>query len=270
MKLTPGQIKLFQKKILAYYAKYGRELPWRKTHNPYHTFVSEIMLQQTQVDRVIPKYRLFIKTFPSFKTLAEASLADVIKLWVGLGYNRRAKFLKQSTEMIINNFSGKLPETPEHLQTLPGIGPATAASLAAFAYNKPTVFLETNIRTVLIHEFFKNHEKVDDTELLVIAAQVLDKKNPCRWYNALMDYGTMLKQTENHTRKSTSYARQSKFKGSDREIRGKIIRALTERTLTTKKLFTKAETTKERFEKITADLLTETLIVRHREKFSLG
>lgn len=226
------------------------------------------MLQQTQVDRVIPKYLGFIKTFPSFKALAKASLTDVLKLWIGLGYNRRAKFLKQSAEIIVKKFAGKLPEETELLETLPGIGPATAASLATFAYNKPTIFLETNVRAVLIHAFFKNHEKVDDKKLYILAEQVLDTKNPQRWYNALMDYGAMLKQTENHTRKSTAYTKQSKFKGSAREIRGKIIRMLTEKTLTTKALRKKINDT--RLERIIADLQAESLIVQRQGKFSLG
>lgn len=268
MQLTSAQIRLFRKKVLSYYKKHGRNLPWRKTRNPYHTFVSEIMLQQTQVDRVIPKYLAFIKQFPSFEILAEAALADVLKLWIGLGYNRRAKFLKQSAEIIVRSHRGKLPTDAALLQKLPGIGPATAASLVAFAHNRPTVFLETNVRTVLIHEFFQDHEKISDQKLYPLAAAVLDKKNPARWYNAIMDYGTLLKQTENHTRKSTQYTRQSKFKGSVRETRGKIIRALTEKPLSRKELT--GLIADERLPKIIADLQAEGLIARRQGKFSLG
>lgn len=267
--VTSQKISAFRKKILSYYQQHGRDLPWRKTKNPYHTFISEIMLQQTQVDRVIPKYLAFITAFPTFEKLAKASLGDVLKRWVGLGYNRRAKFLKLAAEIIVSHYNGKLPSDPELLKELPGIGPATAASLAAFAYNKPTVFLETNVRSVLIHHFFPKQEKVTDTELLVLAEKTLDKKNPARWYNAIMDYGTMLKKTENHTRKSTTYAKQSKFKGSDREIRGKIIRELSRGPKVKTVLIKKIATEKIRTEKILSSLIKEHLIIVRGQILSL-
>ncbi len=187
------------------------------------------MLQQTQVDRVIDKFIEFRKRFPDFKKLAGSELPQLLAAWQGLGYNRRALSLRNAARIIVEQYNGMLPDQPDHLETLPGIGPATAASITAFAFNKPVIFLETNIRTVIIHHFCDSELPVPDSLLFEIAAAIIDKKEPRRWYSALMDYGTMLKKTVgNLTRKSTSYKKQSTFKGSRRELRGKVLKQLLE------------------------------------------
>ncbi len=165
--LSSTTISRFHKTIYDHYKKYGRSLPWRKTNDPYKILVSEIMLQQTQVDRVIPKYERWLKMFPNFPTLAKAPLKKILTKWQGLGYNRRAIHLKKLAEIIVSKHSGKLPSSIEELDSLPGIGPHTAGSIAAFAFNKPTIFIETNIRSVFIHYFFPPKKKVSDRSILI-------------------------------------------------------------------------------------------------------
>lgn len=171
-------IQKFKRKIDSYFKNHGRDLPWRETDNPYHILVSEIMLQQTQVDRVIDKYTLFIKTFPTLRSLAKAPLDKLLRTWQGLGYNRRALMLQKCAQQIVKEFKGVIPDTPELLEKLPGLGKATSASICAFAFNKPVIFIETNIRTVFIHEFFPKKKDVTDNELLPLVAQTLNKKTP--------------------------------------------------------------------------------------------
>jgi len=225
--ITPQQIRRFRTTVYTHFDREGRTLPWRTGYDPYHILVSEIMLQQTQVDRVIDKFTPFLRAFPTLHALAQAPLDDVIARWQGLGYNRRAAALRNAARMIEKDFGGIVPQEPEQLHTLPGIGSATAASIAAFAFNKPVVFLETNIRTVLIHHFFSDKASVPDNDLIEIAAAALDRKNPRKWYSALMDYGTMLKKTVgNLSRKSITYKKQSPFAGSRRQIRGAVLKCL--------------------------------------------
>jgi len=220
----------FREKIWGYYLLHKRDLPWRRTKNPYRILVSEIMLQQTQVPRVIPKYKLFLNKFPTIQALARASLQDVLRAWQGLGYNRRALSLKKTADVICKKYNNKVPRDFELLNTLPGIGEGTAGAVAAFAFNKPVVFIETNIRRVFIHFFFKNRRKVSDKEILPLIEKTLDRKNPREWYWALMDYGSMLgERGENPNRRSAHYVRQSKFVGSKRELRGKILKLLVQR-----------------------------------------
>ncbi len=216
----------FQKKVLDFYAKQGRHnLPWRATIDPYAILVSEIMLQQTQVDRVVPKYTAFLKQFPNVSALAKAPLSDVIIAWSGLGYNRRAQYLKKAAEAVVEMYGGVFPQTIEGLQKLPGVGPYTAGAVSAFAYNQPVVCIETNIRRVFIHEFFPDAVKVFDAEILPLIEKNIYRKNPRQWYWALMDYGSYLKtQIPNPNQRSVQYAKQSVFKGSVREVRGAVLR----------------------------------------------
>jgi A/G-specific adenine glycosylase len=185
------------------------------------------MLQQTQVERVIGKYSEFVKRFPTFHSLATAPTSDILHIWQGLGYNRRALLLKRCAAEILSHHNGILPSDGVVLKKLPGIGSATAAALTAFVYNSPSVLIETNIRTVYFHFFFRTKNQVHDDEIRPIIEQTLDKKNPRRWYYALMDYGAMLKRSGfNLNHKSIHYTKQSAFNGSDRQIRGKIIRMI--------------------------------------------
>jgi A/G-specific adenine glycosylase len=225
--LDKDSIILFQEKIWQFYAVNKRNFVWRNTDNPYNIVISEVMLQQTQTHRVEQKYNQFIAVYSNFKELANASLKDVLYVWQGLGYNRRAQFLYKLAKKVVNEFEDNLPSSPEILVTFPGIGKTTAASICAFAFNIPTVFIETNIRAVFLYEFFQNKKEVHDQEILPLVEQTLDRINPREWYYALMDYGVMLKRLyDNPSRKSAHYTMQSPFQGSDRQIRSKIIKIL--------------------------------------------
>ena len=240
-------MKRFQKTIWDFYNKNKRdELPWRpalkngsQEINPYLIYVSEIMLQQTQVDRVVPFFKNWIKQFPTIKKLAEASQVDILRAWKGLGYNSRALRMKKTAELVVANYKGKFPKQYDEILKLPGIGPYTAGAICAFAYNQPIVMIETNIRRVFIHEFFehpwpsatpsKRGGLVHDRDLLPLIEKTVDKTNPREWYWALMDYGSYLGKTiPNPNKKSRHYSVQKKFKGSDREIRGTILGILLE------------------------------------------
>lgn len=222
------KIKLFQCKIFDYYLKNKRDFSWRAQICPYRVFISEVMLQQTQTARVAIKFEQWIARFPSFQSVAHASVHDILAAWQGLGYNRRALALYKACQIIVTDFSGVLPDDVKLLQTLPGIGPNTAGSVSAFAFNKPTIFIETNIRTVFLYEFFQGADAIDDKQILDLVAQSIDHKNPRDWYYALMDYGVYLKkELRVNNKTSKHYSRQSKFDGSFRQLRGAVVRVLT-------------------------------------------
>lgn len=221
-------IVAFQETINAYYATHKRNFPWRDVSNPYYVLVSEIMLQQTQTYRVEPKFEQFIAQFPTINDLASAPLVTVLFAWQGLGYNRRAKFLHKAAQEVVALHNGQVPSAVSDLQALPGLGYATASSVAAFAYNIPTVFIETNIRAVFLHFFFNEQVDIHDKQIMPLVADALEGQDPRQWYYALMDYGVMLKKTHaNPSRKSRHHVKQSRFEGSDRQLRGAIIRVLT-------------------------------------------
>jgi A/G-specific adenine glycosylase len=223
-----NDLRELKERVHEYYREYGRhDLPWRIDTTPYSIFISEVMLQQTQVSRVRTKYAEFTAELSSFEQLAAAPQAEVIRLWQGLGYNRRALWLKAAAELVVGEYGGKLPDDPVELRKLPGIGPNTAGSIAAFAFDAPVVFIETNIRRVFIHHCFADRGGVADIELLPLIEQALDGEQPREWYWALMDYGSYLAtQLPNPNRRSKHYAKQSKFVGSDRQIRGEVLRIL--------------------------------------------
>lgn len=219
--------KKFRALIRNYYHGHKRDFQWRRTKDPYKILISEVMLQQTQTERVIPKYQLFVKKFPNFETLYRAPAVEVLKIWQGLGYNRRALFLKRLAHMVNEKYAGTLPGDPHLLTGLPGIGTGTAGAVAVFAFNIPRPFIETNIRRVFINFFFQHRKAVPDSEILPLVEKTMDRKNPREWFWALMDYGAMLaKVSPNPNRKSAHYKTQSPFKGSDRELRGKIVKLL--------------------------------------------
>jgi A/G-specific adenine glycosylase len=225
--LTSTEVRVFRKKVHDHFREHGRDLPWRKRVNPYRVLISEIMLQQTQVDRVIEKYKEFLAAFPDFGALAKAPLPKLLSLWSGLGYNRRALALKALAQKVVAEHEGGLPPDREQLLALPGIGNYTAGAVLAFAFNKPVVFMDTNIRRVYIHEFFQDREGVHDDELIPLVERTMDPADPRTWYNALMDYGTMLKQQHaNPNRRSAHYTRQSPFENSNRQVRGRILKVL--------------------------------------------
>lgn len=267
------EVAVFRRTVRAYYKKYGRhDLPWRQTTDPYQILVSEVMLQQTQVDRVRPKYAHFIKTYASAEALAKAPLGAVLSLWVGLGYNRRAKFLKQAATVVTAN-GGVFPTTVSALVELPGVGPYTAGAVAAFAYNLPVVIIETNIRTVFTYHFFKNKTGVTDQEILPLILETLDTKKPREWYYALMDYGVYLKKTygsNNH--QSKHHIIQKPFKGSRRAVRGAIIRQLVEsqNALTSTELSKVISVEKSIIEHVLQSLRTEGLVSKKGLRYTVS
>jgi A/G-specific adenine glycosylase len=230
----------FVETVWRYYREHGRhDLPWRQRSHlkPYNILVSEVMLQQTQVDRVVPKYQAFIKAYPNVKRLAAAPLGDVLRLWQGLGYNRRAKLLHECATQIVGTYDSTYPNTYQTLQELPGVGPYTAGAVMAFAYNQPVSFIETNIRTVYLHHFFAGRDQVSDAAIREHVTRTLDQKHPREWYWAIMDYGSHLKRTQgNQNHRSRHYTKQSRFPGSDRQVRGAILRSLTAGTITRARL----------------------------------
>ncbi len=217
----------FRKMIWEHYRKAGRHaMPWRKTRDPYAILVSEVMLQQTQAGRVEGFYGKFLARFPDFPSLAAASPKDVLDAWQGLGYNRRALALKKIAEIVVRDFGGALPRDRAALLALPGIGKGTSGSLMAFAFNRPEVFIETNVRRVFIHFFFPKAEQVTDGEIERYINRTMDAEQPRECYWALMDYGAAMPRALNANLKSAQYRKQSPFKGSDRELRGKLVRYL--------------------------------------------
>lgn len=237
--MTQSEAKEFQAIVWKYYDNHGRTMPWRANTRPYYILVSELMLQQTQVSRVLPKFEHFIATFPDVQALACAPLAAVLSSWIGLGYNRRARFLHAAAQRIVEVYGGVLPTDREQLESLPGVGVNTAGAILTYAYNQPVLFVETNVRTVYLHHFFAEAEAVDDKDILQLLDQTMDKKRPREWYWALMDYGTHLKAVHgNNIARSKQYKKQSTFKGSARQMRGEIIRRLHERSQTATELET--------------------------------
>lgn len=228
-KLTLDQITQFQSQVYNFYTVNKREFVWRQKITPYKIIISEVMLQQTQTARVVPKFENWLQQFPDFAALAQASNHDVLTAWQGLGYNRRGLALLKIAQMIMADHGGQLPNDPVALQAFPAIGPNTAGSICAFAFNKPIVFIETNIRTVYTHSFFLGQSEISDKQLLPLIAQTVDQQNAREWYYALMDYGVHLKQgLPKINAASKHYTRQSKFEGSKRQVRGAIIKILTQ------------------------------------------
>lgn len=269
-KLDISQLAAFTSQVDQYYNQHGRNLPWRQAENDghfdaYKILVSEIMLQQTQVSRVIPKFEKFIALFPTVEVLAEAPLAAVIKAWSGLGYNRRAKFLWEAAQKLA---SQPEPWNYEQLVALKGIGSNTAAAVLVYSYNYALVFIETNIRTVYIYHFFVDREAVSDSELLPIIHATLDQKNPRGWFWALMDYGSFVKSTVgNLSRRSNMYAKQSPFQGSVRQLRGEILRHLSRKPHTSVALQSLIHD--ERLNLVLATLVREELVKQKRSLFCL-
>lgn len=272
MELSKQQKAEFLEKLWDFYAKSGRTtLPWRlpeadASFDPYKIMVSELMLQQTQVLRVIPKYHAFLERFPTVQTLAQAELGDVLREWQGLGYNRRAKFLWQAAQVVQER--GSFPSTLAELVKLPGVGANTAGAILAYAFNQPAVFIETNVRTVYIHHFLADRSDVHDKEIQELVSATLDHEQPREFYWALMDYGSNLKATVGNLNKvSKHYAKQSKFEGSRRQVRGAVLRALGSKTQTVAELH--ALIPDNRLDGVLHDLVSEGLARENAGVYSL-
>ncbi len=204
-----------------------RDLPWRCTFDPYEILVSEIMLQQTQVARVLDKYPLFLSAFPTVAALASADVGAVLAVWQGLGYNRRALALYRAAKAIVEEHGGTFPDTVEGLRKLPGVGEATAAAVSAFAFGRGQPFIETNIRAAYIHFFFPGQDGIPDAAILPLVQATIDPDDPREWFYALMDYGVWVKRTYgNPSRRSRHHTVQSRFAGSRREVRAGVLQAV--------------------------------------------
>lgn len=263
----------FTKQIYQFYAQNGRHtLPWRTNLDPYAILISELMLQQTQVNRVIPKFESFLKSFPTITSLAHAPLSTVLIAWQGLGYNRRAKYLHQVAQTIQHHHQGQVPTNLTALVSLPGIGPNTAKAIWTYAFNQPEVFIETNIRSVFIHHYFQNQQSVSDQSLMPLIQENLDLNQPRIWYWALMDYGSYLKSTlPNPNRSSRHYTKQSKFEGSNRQLRGLVLRLLSPNPLPKPILISQLPCSPTQAQKIIDTLLKENLVMQYSDQtLSLG
>jgi A/G-specific adenine glycosylase len=253
--------------LFGYYDLHGRDLPWRQTTDPYKIMVSELMLQQTQVQRVIPKYEAFIKQFLDVETLAKAELATVLKLWSGLGYNRRAKFLHESAKQLAQK--SQFLRTIDELVALPGIGKNTAGAILVYAFDEPHVFIETNVRSCLFEHFFQKEEAVTDKQLEEILKELLPLvDSPRHFYWAMMDYGTYLKKQKNNIQKSKHYAKQTPFEGSKRQIRGRVLRLLGQKPRIKEEL--QENIADNRLDAVVTDLIKEGLIREDSGRYSLG
>ena len=268
MMVTDSLIKAFQTKILLWYTKQKRDLPWRKTTDPYRILLSEVMLQQTQVDRVIGYYERFLLTYPTMDALAKADTKTLLSLWSGLGYNNRALRLRACAQELCKHSSvpRAFPSTEEELCALPGIGPYTARAVLSFAFNKEVPVIDTNIRRVLIHELGLA-EEISKSDLESVARSCVPKGKSCIWHNALMDYGALVL-----TAKKTGIAplsKQSTFAGSTRQVRGAILRHLLAKE---KESFAvlKKQYAHSKFDAIIEKLLKETLVVKEGRNIYLS
>ncbi len=224
IELTARQIVAFRKKILRFYKLHGRALPFRRTTDPYRITVAEIMLQQTQVDRVVPKYEAWIRKWPTWHALAQANRRQLLTMWSGLGYNRRCLYLGELAKVVVTKYRGKLPDDPALLMKLPGLGPYTSRAILIFAFNRPLVTIDTNIRRVLMHEFYLP-ATTSKAEIESLAHRLLPRDRARDWHNALMDYSVL--RLPRKLPSIPPLSRQSRFHGSIRQIRGEIIRRLT-------------------------------------------
>lgn len=230
--MTKSEITSFQKTILNYAHNLYRPMPWRENPSHYFVYVSEIMLQQTRVERVMAQFASFIQAFPSFDDLANADLSTVYSEWKGLGYNRRALWLRDGAKTIIESHNDILPKDPNLLSSIKGIGINTASAMVVYAHNIPIPFIETNIRAIYIHHFFPNNNNVSDSEIFSIVQETLSEDNARQWFYALMDYGADLKLREkNPSRRSAGHRKQSPFTGSFRQIRGETLAQLAHKSL---------------------------------------
>ena len=214
----------FQRMILEWGRHHRRDMPWRDTRDPYKILVSEVMLQQTQISRVLPKYESFLREFPTLEALAAASQPKLLQTWQGLGYWNRALRLRDAARMVVNDFDGQVPRDPGTLRSLPSVGPYTAGAVACFAFGCAEPFLDTNIRRVYLSFFFPGEDDIPDSRIMEIARQAVWTEDPREWGYALFDYGATELRDRTINRRSRHYSRQSAFEGSFRSFRTQALR----------------------------------------------
>lgn len=271
MKIPQEKIKPFQKKILDWYQEQQRDLPWRQTRDPYYIFISEVMSQQTQITRVIPKYQTWITALPSVQDLANAPTSEVLRLWSGLGYNRRALNLKKAAEIITDKYAGKFPHEEKQLLSLPGIGQYTARAILCFAFDQQVAVVDTNVRKVIVTQLFQDRTLDEPKTIQAIAEQLVPKGRAYDWNQALMDYAAAVLKKE-----KIPIPKQSKFIGSHRYYRGRILKMLLEKKMVAieeigfliKKDYTITE--QEWLENLINELVTEGFISKIGESITLS
>lgn len=242
VKITSVQIRTFQQFIFNWWKRNKRDLPWRHTHDPYKIFISEILLQQTQVSRGLPKYIEFIDRYPTVKDLSKAKVADVLKIWKGMGYNRRALYIHQTAKIIVSTYNGKFPKQEDILISFPGLGKYTARAILVFAYKQDVAMIDTNIRQILTHFFFKDIPH-PEKEIQCIADKLVPIGKSWEWHQALMDYGAIA-----YERLKIRKKKVKPYKESNRYFRGRIMDLVREKDWKTKELVWKMTTLYEKDE----------------------
>lgn len=262
--ISPTQIRRVQRRLFAWYRRHGQhDFIWRKYSTPYRVLVAEVMLQQTQVSRVEPKYRVFLRRYPNIRALAQAHTRELLALWSGLGYNRRALHLRECARAIVQWYGGRIPSDQTILWQLPGVGPYTAAAINVFARNFDTVCIDVNVRRVLTHEFKLPHD-LSHHALEVVALQVLPSGRAREWHSALMDYGRMV-ATSRHTGVKSRGKKPGVYVGSSRYYRGKIIGMLLQRKrLSFRAVVDTLHITEAEIKKITRQMQRDGLVVIRR------
>jgi A/G-specific adenine glycosylase len=264
---SPERIREFQKKVFSFYRKYGRELPWRKTTDPYKILLSELMLQQTQVNRVILYYEKWISRWPTIHALASASLAEVLQAWMGLGYNTRAINLHKAARKIVTKFGNDVLEAMKQYKEIPGVGRYTSQAVQIFSTNANLVTVDTNIRRIFIKEF-NLPEKVSDKALWELAERCLPRGKSRDWHNALMDYGALFLTAKKTGIKPKT--QQSKFEGSDRQIRARILRCLLKEKMSLSELEKTVRIEQIRLRQILDKMMNEKIIMKKNNSYQLN
>jgi A/G-specific adenine glycosylase len=262
--ISKKDIQRFQQKILEFYQKNKRDLPWRKTTDPYHILVSEFMLQQTQVSRVVEYYNKWMESWPTVNNLASEEYKNVLQSWMGLGYNRRAMYLHNTAKIIVKDFDSDVLNAVNHYENLPGIGLYTSKAIQIFAANADIATVDTNIRRILISEFDLN-ENISENDLFSLAQLCLPHGKSRDWHNALMDYGAMYLTSRKSGIKPKT--QQSRFKGSDRQIRGQILRLLLKEDHSFYELHHQIQVNDTRLTGILDKMIHEKTISKTNEKF---
>jgi A/G-specific adenine glycosylase len=232
-KISSEHIMRFQKKVFLFYKKNKRDLPWRKTTDPYKILLSELMLQQTQVKRVVVYYEKWIARWPTIHTFASAALPEVLQMWMGLGYNTRAISLHKTAKKIVALFDGDVLRAMQQYKELPGIGKYTSHAVRIFSTNADLVTVDTNIRRIFISEF-DLPENISEHELWLLAEKCRPVGKSREWHNALMDYGALYLTAHKTGIRPTT--QQTQFEGSNRQIRAQILRHVLEKPMTGKEL----------------------------------
>lgn len=264
----------FQSYIFFWWETHKRDLPWRHTSDPYSVLVSEIMLQQTQVSRVVDKYTQFLHVFPDIHTLADASKAEVIRLWKGLGYNRRALYLKRAAEVLWTSYEGQFPQSEDVLRTLPGIGKYTARAVLVFSFRRDVAMVDTNIRNI-ITDFFYDGIRQKESVIEQKASELVPPGKSWEWHQALMDYGAL--ELSKRRKISARIIRKTTmpipFRGTQRFLRGRILDLIREEPMSQKRLITLITKTygknTDKIHTAISDMVREGLLTRREGKVSL-